>query len=42
MWPGSSMILKSWYANYLRSMGIFVWFFDLLVIIVLFFPKNLP
>jgi hypothetical protein len=41
-WPGHGTVMKSWYPGYLRSMGIFVWSFDLLIIMVVFFPNALP
>lgn len=41
-YPFSNIVLKPWYPTYLRSMGLFVWFFDFLVIMVVFFPEKLP
>jgi len=40
-YPFSNIVLKAWYPTYLRSIGIFVWFFDLLLVIVVLAPKRL-
>jgi hypothetical protein len=41
-YPFSNIVLKPWYPTYLRSMGIFIWLSDLLVVMVVFFPQKLP
>ena len=41
-WPFSNIVLKPWYPKYLRSIGIFIWLSDLLVIVAVFFPRKLP
>jgi len=40
-YPFSNIVLKPWYPTYLRSIGIFVWLVDLLLVIVVFVPKKL-
>jgi hypothetical protein len=31
-WPGSGLVLKSWYPTYLRCMGIYAWAFGALIL----------
>jgi hypothetical protein len=38
-WPGSGLVLKSWYPTYLRCMGIYAWAFGLFILAMFIFSK---
>lgn len=38
-WPGAGVVMKSWYPTYLRCMGVYIWAFGLLILVLFTFAR---